>query len=406
MRHGEIRRGSLLYVVVTAVRPRYCGLAAVVAAAILVVGALTLDAQGPRRPRRPPPKPSTLLLPAEPAWTVVLPAAQAAPAVAADRVAVVPLATGELHAFDWETGDLRWVFAFATTIAPAFAANVVVAANDRVIEAIDAATGTSKWRHPVSSPPSMLAGTASALYFLDAMGITALDVATGSELWSSSTDGRPGQLAAGPRGVAVTQADERVMLFALADGRRRWVRQLSGILRAPAWAGETLVVPSSERTVWALDAGDGGVKWEWTLGGAAVGVAGDADRVYIVGLDNVLRGVNRGNGHQRWQQSLGTRAQLAPINLDGAVLVPGLSPPLTLFNSQTGMSIGTQVATAGLVGPPLVDRVVRPGRVAIVMALHDGRLIGLRSIGLQFHELGLMPLTALPGRTVPRERLP
>ena len=392
--------------VVTVVRPRYCGIVAVVAAATLVVGTATLDAQGARRPRRPPPKPATMLLPTEPAWTILLPAAQAAPAVAADRVAVVPLATGELHAFDWETGDERWVFAFATTLAPAFAASVVVAANDRVIEAIDAGTGTSVWRHTVSSPPTLLVGTPTAVYFLDATGITALDAATGRELWASSTDGRPGQLAAGPRGVAVTQADERVMLFAPADGRRRWVRQLSGMLRAPAWAGETLVVPSSDRAVWALDANDGSIHWEWTLGGAAVGVAGDVDRVYIVGLDNVLRGVNRGNGHQRWQQPLGTRPQLAPISLDGAVLMPGLSPPLTLFNSQTGVSIGTQVATAGMVGAPLVDRTVRPGRVAIVIALHDGRLIGLRSVALQFRELAVTPLAALPGRSAPRERLP
>ena len=373
---------------------------------MIVVGAPALDAQGSRRPRRPPPKPSTLLLPAEPAWTVTLPEAQAAPAVAADRVAVVPLATGELHAFDWETGEARWVFGFATTIAPAFAGNVVVAANAQAIEAVDAGTGTSTWRHAVSSPPTMLAGTPTALYFLDATGITALDAATGEELWSSSTDGRPGLVAVGPLGVAVTQADERVMLFAPADGRRRWVRQLSGMLRAPAWAGKTLVVPSSDRTVWGLDGNDGSIDWEWTLGGAAVGVSGDADRVYIAGLDNVLRGVNRGNGHQRWQQSLGTRAQLAPIGFDGAVLVAGLSPPLTLFNSQTGVSIGTYLATAGLVGPPLVDPIVRPGRVAIVMALHDGRLIGLRSVGLQFREQPLTPLVALPGRSVPRERLP
>ena len=137
-----------------------------------------------------------------------------------------------------------------------------------------------------------------------------------------------------------------------------------------------------------------------------MGVAGDADRVYIAGLDNLLRGVNRGNGHQRWQQPLGTRAQMAPITFDGAVLVAGLSPPLTLFNSQTGVSIGTHAATAGLVGPPLVDRVVRPGRVAIVMLLHDGRLIGLRSVALQFRERPQTPLSALPGRAVPRERLP
>ena len=113
--------------------------------------------------------------------------------------------------------------------------------------------------------------------------------------------------------------------------------------------------------MWALDADDGSIKWEWTLGGAVVGVAGDADRVYIAGLDNVLRGVNRGNGHQRWQQALSARAQLAPIGLDGAVLVAGLSPPLTLFNTLTGAAIGTHLATAGLVGTPLVDRTVHPG---------------------------------------------
>jgi len=393
-------------VVVTAQRPRYCGLAAVVAVATLVVGAATVDAQGRRRSRLPPPKPSTLLLPAEPAWTVMLPESQSAPAVAADRVAVVPLASGELHAFDWETGEARWVFGFATTIAPAFAGNLVVAADAQVIEAVDAGTGKSVWRHSVSSAPTQLTGTATALYFLDATGITALDAATGREVWASSTDGRPGLVAVGPYGVAVTQADDRVMLFAPADGRRRWVRQLLGMLRAPAWAGDTLVVPSSERTVWALDADDGSIKWEWTLGGAVVGVAGDIDRVYIAGLDNVLRGVNRDNGHQRWQQALSTRAQLAPIGLDGAVLVAGLSPPLTLFNTLTGAAIGTHLATAGMVGTPLVDRTVHPGRVAIVIALHDGRLIGLRSVALQFREQPLTPLALLPGRSLPRDRLP
>jgi hypothetical protein len=40
------------------------------------------------------------------------------------------------------------------------------------------------------------------------------------------------------------------------------------------------------------------------------------------------------------------------------------------------------------------------------MALRDGRLIGLRSVALQFRELPLTPFIALPGRTLPRERLP
>jgi len=49
---------------------------------------------------------------------------------------------------------------------------------------------------------------------------------------------------------------------------------------------------------------------------------------------------------------------------------------------------------------------VHPGRVAIVIALHDGRLIGLRSVALQFREQPLTPLALLPGRSLPRDRLP
>jgi outer membrane protein assembly factor BamB len=399
-------------VVVTAERPRYCGLvvaatatAAVATIATLVVGTAALDAQGRRR-RAPPPKPATLLLPAEPAWTVMLPEPPMGPGVAAGTVVVVPLEPGELRAFDWTTGEPKWAQEFATTVTPVAAGTRVVAATTTLVQAFDAVTGGPAWQHAPASPPSSLVGTSTDVYVLDRQGVTAVDAASGRVRWQSSADGAALSLAAGPRGVAVTQNDSRVMLFAVADGRRLWVRQFDGALRTPAWAGKTLLVPSAGRTVWALDGDDGSISWEWTLGNAAVGVAGDADRVYIAALDNVLRAVNRGNGHQRWQETLGTRAQLAPLALDGAVLVAGLSPPLSLFNSLTGAPIGTHVATAGLVGPPLVDPVIRPGAVAIVLVLRDGRLVGLRSVALQFRELPLTPFTALPGRTLPRERLP
>jgi outer membrane protein assembly factor BamB len=390
-------------VVVTAVRPRYCGLAALVAVAAALVASVALDAQ--RRPRLPPPKPATLLLPAEPGWTVTLPEAPATAGVAADGVVAVPLST-ELRAYDWETGEERWTWPFATTLVPAYAGSVVVAATATMIEAVDARRGTPAWRHPLPSPPTVLLGTATTVYVLDAMGVTARDAATGKEVWSGSTDGIPGSLAVGPRGVAVTQNDSRVMLFAAADGRRVWTRQLTGTLRPLAWAGQTLVVPSTGRTVWALDPGNGSTKWEWNLPATAVGVAGDADRVYITALDNVLRAVNRGNGHQRWQETLATRPLLAPVVFDGAVLIAGLSPPISLFNSQTGIAIGTHISATGLVGLPLVDRPVRPGAVGIVMVMRNGQVIGLRSLALQFREHPVTPLLALPGRAMPRERLP
>ena len=150
--------------VVTAVRPRYCGLAAVVAAvATLVVASIALDAQG-RRPRVPPPKPATLLLPAELAWTVTLPDAPAdalALDTAAwrrgDSVVAVPLSTGELRAYDWETGAERWTWAFATTLAPVYAGSVVVAATATVIEAVDA-----RQRHAGVASPAPIAAAGAA----------------------------------------------------------------------------------------------------------------------------------------------------------------------------------------------------------------------------------------------------
>ena len=143
------------------------------------------------------------------------------------------------------------------------------------------------------------------------------------------------------------------MLFSAADGRRRWVRQLTGTLRPLAWAGDTLGRPVRRNARYGRSThDDGSTEWEWSLGGAPVGVAGDADRVYITALDNVLRAVNRGNGHQRWQQTLLTRALLAPVAFDGAVLVAGLSPPLALFNTQTGIPIGIHTAPGRAGGSP------------------------------------------------------
>jgi outer membrane protein assembly factor BamB len=241
---------------------------------------------------------------------------------------------------------------------------------------------------------------------LDTGGVTAVDSGSGRVRWRQTIEGTPTTLAAGPTAVAVTMADGRVVALSNADGRVAWVRQLEGMLTGAAWSGAVLVVGSSARAAWALDARDGGVKWQWPLGGSVGGVAADLERVFLATKDNLLRAVNRGNGHQRWQQDIGTRVQDAPVALDGAVLVVGLTPTLTLYDSRTGTVLGKHEAPGKVLGPPLLDRSLRPGGVSLVLLLRDGRLIGLRATGLAFREQPATALPGLPGRTMPRERLP
>lgn len=391
--------------VVTPHHPRYRGLLLGIAAWTCVLGGSDVDAQSRRR-REPLPPPSTLLLPAEPAWAAVLPAAPVGPGAAVGGAVIVALTTGTLHAVDWDTGDTLWTRPHGSSLAPVASGALVVAATPTSLDAFDAASGDPLWSLPLASPPVALVATTRAAFVLDARTVTAVDPTTGRARWAQPMESSPTTLAAGASAVAVTLSDARVVVLSNEDGRRLWARGLDGTLTGAAWSGAVLVVGSSARAAWALDARDGGVMWHWPLGGSVGGVAADLQRGFLATKDNLLRAVNRGNGHQRWQQDIGTRVQDAPVALDGAVLVVGLTPTLTLYDSRTGTVLGTHEAPGKVLGPPLVDRGLRPGGVSLVLLLRDGRLFGLRATGLAFREQPATALPGLPGRTMPRERLP
>jgi hypothetical protein len=68
--------------------------------------------------------------------------------------------------------------------------------------------------------------------------------------------------------------------------------------------------------------------------------------------------------------------------------------------------MGTQAAAGDLVGPPLIDPMPKPFRVSLVSITREGVVEALRPAGLMFREAALLPMTALPGRPVAREKLP
>ena len=209
----------------------------------------------------------------------------------------------------------------------------------------------------------------------------------------------------GERALYFSLADGRVVALGLERGEPLWEQKLPGTLSEPAVARDRVFVGSTDNFFYAFDADDGSLAWKWRNGGDVIGAAADGDVVYFASLDNIIRAVNRGNGNQRWKQPTGARPILPPRASGGIVVLPGLMPAITVFVGETGEVMGTHVAAGNLVGGPLVDPVLRPFRVAVVTITREGVVEALRPVGVMFREAALVPVTAMPGRTLARERL-
>jgi outer membrane protein assembly factor BamB len=202
---------------------------------------------------------------------------RSSPAVAGGAVYVGSF-DGGVYAFDLRTGRQRWRFATAgdtlhsedfgydrrsVQSSPAVDQGVVfVGARDGFVYAIDAATGTLKWRfdHHISWINSSPAVAGDVVYdgSSDAHMVQALDAATGRELWRLGTDvpvwSSPAvtdsQVYFGDWAGRVHVADRRsgkdVAVF----------RTGGGVFGSPVISGGLLIVGSADGAVYALRLGN------------------------------------------------------------------------------------------------------------------------------------------------------
>ena len=393
-----------------ATRTRYCG---VWVWALWLTGAAlcppAADAgQAPRRKKIIPTPPFAVLLPAEEGWSITLPSPPAAAATHDDERMFVPLISSEVIAIDWETGETVWTAQLASLTSPVAGGNLVFVAAAEMLHALDATTGVEQWSVPTDGPLRVLRLQGSLLLGAGPGHAQAFEAASGRTRWTQilPPSGTPAGLVATSDAAVVTFADGPVFSLSLTDGHVRWRQMLPGTLTAPALADDYVYVGSSDNNFYSLDAGSGKTRWTWRTGGDIVGADADLKAVYYASMDTVVRAVNRGNGHQRWKRDIGTRPLVPPLALDGSVLVTGLAPTLSALAPLTGAPLGTYAAPGEVFGSPLVIGSLKPRRVGLAILLKDGRAIGLRPLGLLFNEGARQPLQALPGKPVPRERLP
>ena len=326
-----------------------------------------------------------------------------------DQRVYVPLQSEELTALDRQTGQVLWVRGIETEWPPVVHDGVVYLAASDELHALDAATGESIWRVPMAPLAARLVFDTGWLLTVGESGeVAAYRAADGHRVWSRS-------LGAAPRSPAIagendsiyfTLAGGRIVSLNLPDGTTRWEQQLPGTLSEPSGAEDRVLVGSTDNFFYALRSDTGELAWKWRSGGDVIGAAVDDDLVYITSLDNIIRAVNRGNGNQRWRRDTGSRPVPPTLAFNGVAVVTGISNTLTAFAAPTGLPAGTYIAPGDLQGPPLIDPVLKPYRVAAAVVMRDGRVAGLYPVAMLFRDQPLVPFTTLPGEAVPREASP
>jgi outer membrane protein assembly factor BamB len=187
----------------------------------------------------------------------------------------------------WEQGKGRWHVDAPVAVAD----GLVMAASafldkemvgDRALLALDAKTGTVKWRVPlkinpwggpsVSGKTVVVCGSTVSMDPTRLKGVkgdvAAYDLATGQEKWRKEVPG--GILACAaltPDLAVVTATDGKVRAFGLADGERRWIYDAKTAFFAPvALSKEVAYAADLKGAIHAINLADGTAKWTLDLG--------------------------------------------------------------------------------------------------------------------------------------------
>jgi outer membrane protein assembly factor BamB len=317
--------------------------------------------------------------------------------------AYIPLKGGQLVAVDLDRGTIRWTLDQTTAFTPATGEGLVFTVNDQRIEALDGATGATKWGTPLPG------GAAVPLYYdtgwllasTTAGDLIALRASDGTVVWRRQL----GAPLSGPPGPALDRLylaleDNRLVSVLLNSGETLWSRALPARVTSMLALEDQVLVGTASRRFMSIDLKSGRERWDWSVGGDISGLpSADDKRIYVASRDNILRALDRRSGNLRWKANLGSRPAGGPLLTQASVLMPMVSSEIAGFDPETGKPTVT-VRAAGEIGTqPFVRAATRITLPLLITVSREGQLQGF---GRRFEPLPQqLPVPLIGAQAVP-----
>lgn len=305
-------------------------------------------------------------------WSFTAPTGEwLAPAVAADRV-FASRYNGGLAAFDALGGSPLWYVPAGEfdrfDSSPAIANNLVVTgAGPYTLLAVEASTGTERWRYKAESDlsgvPAAARDYAETIYGMFFFSPTIADDTVYVSGWSASGDGNIGENPA-----------NGFYAIDLATGQLRWhVPVAHGAISSPAVVDDVVYAIDRRATVYALDAGTGQQRWSAALAGIATSSPAVAAGMVVVSIsgepntsDGGVIAFHAQSGIGAWQHAV--KQPSSPALSNGVVYVAAQDGSLTALSLVDGLQRWSFQAAGALAAPTVV-----PG-AAVYVGASDGSI--------------------------------
>lgn len=322
-----------------------------------------------------------------------------------------------VYAVDAETGTERWRLSLGNETSvrtPAVVDDTVYVPTTGWLFALDADSGTVRWRTKVPGhfpppPPVVVDGTA---YVGNSGRVFALDSSTGAVRWSREG---PGKLAVAD-GTVYLGAGKEVEARNAQTGDLEWTAEVGGGLGEVAVAqGLVYVGGDDPTTIYALDTQTGDEQWNVHIEGATrtrdVAVAGDT--VYFGTPRGKLYAVDAKTGARRWSVSTPDNT---PVLVNGtAYVAQGRS--VYALNAENGNELArfTVDDPDGKVNSlaPVIDAQAtvvdgslyigyrfNSGGSSTVNRFNDTRLFALGGSAFSYSNLSVSPEAVAPGEPI------
>jgi len=210
-----------------------------------------------------------------------------------------------------------------------------------------------------------ISADAATVYVTRSTHLYALNTrASGQTLWQfpPDNDNNIGPFYADPAlagdTLIITSYNKSVYALDANSGAQKWAfAQSKDRYIAPAAVfGDTVYAASADNTLYALDLASGNLKW--TFDKATAGLWGAAlpaeDKVFVPSMDHNLYAVDAATGNQLWAVTLNGALAGAPALGDGVIYVGSLNDTLYALDMADGSEQWTVKADGWVWGTPLV----------------------------------------------------